>query len=254
MELLETGNFSNATLALAVAPSFQIDALWEGHLRAAADTWLRSVLLGVAAAEHAGGSAQQHPDLAPARAHWAHSHKLRPNAIAARCLAVSAPSAGEAAQWFAVSWQLALSHAVGNIDLVVALANEICGFHLQQIAGGNSSAGPALDAFLASVETEGAVPARARQADGVLFAKASRAVATRACDEARAIINSSRFPTFFSARSSIADLWVTCAAHDAEVKLGRPLTPIEQHLVRVSDAGTVPAHIGPFAGKILKGP
>jgi hypothetical protein len=41
------------------------------------------------------------------------------------------------------------------------------------------------------------------------------------------------------------------AAFDAEAKLGRALTPIDRHMVRVSKEGMVPEHIGPFVGTIL---
>jgi hypothetical protein len=90
----------------------------------------------VAAAEHASGEAQQHPDLKLARKYFYESYQLKANPIAARCLAVSGNNATEAGIKFEEAWLLAALPPQADWMLLVALANEISGFYLQQIAEG----------------------------------------------------------------------------------------------------------------------
>lgn len=140
-----------------------------------------------------------------------------------------------------------------STQLLIPLAGEIASFYL---AEGYAAR---LDAFLAMLESgvgagagAGGIPESVKTSETVLFAKATRAMQKRDCLAMRSIIESSRFPTFFdTARTQIANLWLTCAAIDEEAKLGRPLTSVDRHRVRVSKAGQVSKNIGPFAGTIL---
>lgn len=258
VELLEDGEFSSATLALAVPPSFQTDGPWLVLVSRSRSSWLRSLLLGIAEAEHAGGQAQQQPDFAAARASFAQSYALQPNPVAARCMAVSAPTATQAATNFSTAWALALALPAAQPrreELMVALAAEICSFYLGLLPSSalpSGVAGRELDNFLRSINDGDAVPAAVKHSDNVLFASATRAMDHGNCTAARAIISSSRFPTFFSGpRTQLASIWATCAAMDEEARLGRPLTSVDRHRVRVGTSAQAPANIGPFAGTIL---
>jgi len=261
-ELLEKpGEFSEQTLAQPTT-SFMLDdgdgsGLWMKRVRSSKPTWLRSLLLGVASAERAGGMAQQAPDLAEARALFAESYRLKPNPLAARCLAVSAPTQAAAARNFSAAWALAKG-VKGELDLQQALASEIAAFQLARTDDAPAAAAE-LDAFLASLEGGGAA-ARVRSADNVLLAKATRALAKQRCAGSggvRAILRSSRFATFFSGtRTALADLWATCAALDYAKRKGyggglKQLSSVERHRVRMSEEAAPPGNIGPFAGKIL---
>lgn len=255
VELVENGEFSEETLARSLAPSFQISPEWTELVSRSKDTWLRSLLLGISETEHAGGQAQQEPDFGPAIAHFARSLALKNNPVAARCLAVTAPTRAMAAGNFSLAWQLALAGGkelgAGRQQLLTALAGEVCSFYLEQLPTDQATQG-ALVQFIRDLEQRADVPEAVRRSDNVLFAKATVAQLQGDCATARAVIQSSRFPTYFSGpRTQLASIWTTCAAMDEEARLGRPLTAVERHRVRSSSAGRAPANIGPFPGKIL---
>jgi len=260
VELLEDGEFSESTLAKSYPPSYQISKVWMDELRRAKPTWLGSLYLGIGSMEMAGGQAQQQPDFTEGRAYFKESFHLKKNPIAARCLAVSAPTPLEAASNFSTAWDLAVTASASALPsspssslkpsglmetLLIALASEICSFYLEEGYGKH------LDAFLAKVDAA-AVSGGVKTSETVLFAKATRAMQKKDCKTMRSIIASSRFPTFFdTARTQLASLWLTCAVIDEEIKLGHSLNSVERHRVRVSSAGDVSPNIGPFKGKIL---
>ena len=211
---------------------------------------------------------QQKPDLESARESFTRSLRLRPNPIAARCLAVSAPTVSEAAGNFSLAWKYALEQAIDNKELLTTLSSEIAAFYLSLTKMGAVTGldpGSHLDSFLTGLDADD-VPEEARRADAVLFARASRAVSKGNCDLARTIIRSSRFPTFFSVlilhayfngfilmnvywqapRTKIGQLWLACAMQDEEKRVGRPLSSIERHRLRLSSQAALPANIGPF--------
>ena len=74
VELLEVGEFSPSTLSLQYPPSYQVSEAWMTLVGHSKPSWLRSLYLGVAAAENAGTEAQQQPDFAEARAHFEESY------------------------------------------------------------------------------------------------------------------------------------------------------------------------------------
>ena len=98
-ELLHDGRFSNHTLALAYPPSYQTDPEWVEILLASEakhPSWLHPLLIGIAEAEHAASESAPYPDFKRARELFAKSMDRKPNAIAARSLAVTAPTAAGA--------------------------------------------------------------------------------------------------------------------------------------------------------------
>jgi len=99
---------------------------------------------------------QQKPDLVSARESFARSLELKPNPIAARCLAVSAPTATEAAGNFSLAWQYAREQASNSTELLTSLSSEIAGFYLSspKLEAGLDP-GSELDAFLAQLEDAG---------------------------------------------------------------------------------------------------
>eukprot|EP00040_Diaphanoeca_grandis_P036779 m.236262 g.236262 ORF g.236262 m.236262 type:complete len:794 (-) comp33683_c0_seq2:399-2780(-) len=247
VELLEVGEFSEATLASPMT-SYMLEGAWMTLVRKSKPTWLRSLLLGVAEAEHAGGMAQQHPDLTLARDFFSESFKLKANAIAARCLAVSSPTQAQAAVNFSAAWEIAKHLPESAITLQVALAGEVCSFQLAR-SDDTETAGTELDLFLASLHD---APPQVQTSDNVVLAKISRSLAKKDCASVRSLMQSSRFPTFYTGpRTTLASMWVTCVAIEKEKELKRPLTSVERHNVRVSDQALPPHNIGPFAGIIL---
>ena len=285
VELLEAGEFSPSTLAQMIPPSYQVADAWMVEVKRSKPTWLRALYLGIGSMETAGAHAEQNPDFAEARAYLGESYRLKANPIAARCLAVSAPTPEQAARNFSAAWDAAVAVPVlvsaspapvlpfsaspaslppslpspppstsalkvsgSRETLLVALASEICSFYLEVGYARH------LDAFLEKIDAAavGAVPAVVKTSETVLFAKATRAMQKKECKVMRTIIASSRFPTFFdTGRTQIASLWLTCAVIDEEAKLGHPLSSVERHRVRVSKEGEVSKNIGPFKGTIL---
>lgn len=152
--------------------SFMVSEGWVSLLEASeaknASDWLLQLHLGVALTEtefKANGST----DFARARARFSRSMELLPNPIAARCLAVTAPTVQTS--WakpkaFNASWALARKALASDstpaatgtgsaLNVASALAEEITRFLLQNGTGLGGGSGEVLESFLAEIEALG---------------------------------------------------------------------------------------------------
>jgi hypothetical protein len=146
---------------------------------------------------------------------------------------------------FEKAWDLAQQHAPRDANLLASVSTELVSFYLGQRTPGNTS-DTTLQAFLDALPSS---PKGVATSDEALFARAILAIEKKHTTLARSIIKSSRFPTMFEGpRVVLAQLWEQAAYLDKEAELGRPLTPLERHTIRMSAAGQPPANIGPFGG------
>ena len=248
-ELLQHGRFSNDTLALVYPPSYQCAPEWVDILlesEAKHPSWLHPLLLGVAEAEHAASGSAPYPDFGLARGLFAKSMDRKPNPVAARSLAVTAPTAADAGRMFEKAWALALDQAPHDADLLASLSTELVSFLLSQRTPGNTS-DTALQTF---VDALPASPKGVATSDEALFARATLAIERKHTTLARSVIKSSRFPTMFEGpRVALAQLWEQAAYLDKEAELGRALSPLERHAIRMSALAQPPANLGPFGAR-----
>jgi hypothetical protein len=280
-ELLINGSFSASSRAVVAPSSFMVAAEWVALMEHAAameggrDCWLLQLHLGVAMTE-AEFRADGLTTFPRAREHFERSMDLRPNPVAARCLATTSRTAMDAWAMFNASWVLACQALTaaerqwsadaadhGGIDstgsalnVASALAEEVARFLLQnaESLGGTTRRNELLTRFVASVDAvakKGAVAGVAALAvrDSVILAKATLAMASNDTAAVRETLRSSRFPTFWGARSELSRLWMEAAYHDAwETQRGAAgtggLSAVQRHHARLN--AQLPASIGPF--------
>ena len=230
IELLRTGTFSAATLALTPV-SFQIDDDWMARLEAAiaagANTWLHYLHLGTCHLERG--------EVIPARAALQKSYELQPNAHAARNLATAAPDASSALAYYKQAWAaweaLDLDADPAAARLGKDLGRELTAWLLATKQWGE------LAAFVAALPDVAGL----REKDQVMHARAALAVHEGEIHgslggsyaEAIDILSSHCFPTYGSDRKLLLNLWLRAQAQreSAELYGGRNLT--RRELVRL---------------------
>lgn len=220
LELLETGTFSDETLALTPV-NFEVSDEWVNLLQLAVNagnaTWLHLLFLGTHALE--AGNAKRATELIQ------DSMKLKPSVHAARNLAIIASTEHEAASRYLEGWAL-WEELDPNIDPSVAqlgadLAGEICGWLL-----GNNRWDD-LHAFLGSLQRSTALTQTFLSKDRVLHAQAGFAVHSGGFDTAISILRGNCFPTYGSLRASLLALWWD--AHKGKATAAKGGVPLNTH-------------------------
>lgn len=228
LELLQQGTFSDTTLGL-LPTSYMVEANWQALLRASAagrgETWLHLLHLGVAAAEE--GDARHARDL------FDLSVYRKANPVALRCLALLADDEDSSWSLYQQAWQAAQAWNAtdpARPRLLLNLAAEMARFcvALGRVAD--------LQAFLAPLTPQYS------GLDEIQHARAYLAVAQGNPNAAIALLSSQCFPTYGSDRTLLIDLWFQAHYDLARAQLGRPLTLLDMHRVRVTHP--VPPNIG----------
>ena len=229
VELLEKGDFSDATLAEMIPTSFQIGQRWIDLLEKSKETWLSHLFLGVAAAEQGNGVL--------AKSSFMKSLSLNETVHGYRNLAVTADSVGEVYDNYMKAWALALEwykkNATNSERLVSNLGAEITYF-LQ------SHDDLMMDHLVDFLNQS--LPAVLLRRDQILSAQVSVAIYQKDYSRAIEILSSNCFPTYGADRATLIDLW-NRAHYDQEAeKLGHSLSIFEAHQVRMRYP--VPDNIG----------
>ena len=233
IELLRTGTFSAATLALTPV-SFQTDDGWmarlEAGLAAGHETWLHYLHLGTCHLERG--------EVAPARAALAKSMQLQPSVHAARNLATAAPDADSALAYYKTAWATwkQLHHLGAGADPAAARLGKDLGRELTAWLLATEQ-WDELRPFVAELPDVAGL----RGKDQVLHARAALAVhdgelrgsLSGAYAEAIDILSSHCFPTYGIDRRLLLNLWLRAQAQreSAELYGGRNLT--RRELVRL---------------------
>lgn len=184
VELLQDGTFSDHTLGLYPV-SYQTTDGWLKVIEESAEkfgmTWLHALHLGVCHAER--GSTEKAKEL------FEESMRLKPNVIAARCVAVHQSTPEEAWIHFQHAWKLLTAGQWDQKDPAIArlynnLVVEISFFLVQENW---------LDQMKWFVE---AVPAANRGLDGYLSLRLTVLLADDRNEEALELLSSNCFPTY----------------------------------------------------------
>jgi hypothetical protein len=230
VELLQQGTFSDATLAVTPT-SYQTTDDWYHLLRKSVSehsaSWLHHLFLGIARAERG--------DIAEPIEHFQASMTMKPNPVAARCLAVLQKTQEDAWPLYQQAWKILHTDFVHDPSygrLTSNLVTEIS-FFLQQAGWFDT-----MQAFLV------AVPEKYRQNDAYITMQIKVNLHNEEFDAAAAILGKECFPTYAKARSDLMDMWNTAQIGIAQQKKGHnaKLTNVEKHQVRVTNP--VPANIG----------
>lgn len=233
LELVRNGSFSDETLAESPT-SYNTRAEWVGAVEASAAagpaTWLHAFHQGVAAAERG--------NTAGATALFQQSLQAKPTAQGYRSLAVLSSDAQTAADYFEKAWPLAVSATYRGADRLRAnLATE----YVQFLMGIDdlSSLATFLNASVPQASNAGDI----LKLDSVIEASVRVALYVDGdADKAIQVIESECFPTYGSARAELISLWNDAYYTLKSRELGRPLTFLDQHRVRV--ANPPPKNIG----------
>ena len=230
VELLEHGTFSEDTLSV-MPTSYQTTDPWHVLITKSAEdhkaTWLHHLYLGINLAERG--------NLAEPIDHFTRSLEMKPNPVAARCLAVLSQTQEDAWTHYEQAWTILHSEWTTDASydrLTDNLVNEISMF-LQQ-AGWYDN----MQAFL------DAVPEKHRNIDTYITMQIKVNLRNAEYDAAANILGKECFPTYAKARSDLMDMWNEAQEGIAAQKKGHDekLTNVEKHRARVDNP--VPENIG----------
>jgi hypothetical protein len=250
VELLRDGTFSEQTLA-RLPTSYQVSEAWRLRLEKSAtrsETWLHHLHLGIIAAEV--GMIQE------PIARFTASFKLRPNAVAARNLALLQKTPEAAYEWFLKAWKIA--KVTDKQDPLAARLFLNLGAEISQFLQSQTDAKwvTALAEFLVDIDAayaDGTIPADShlRKSDQVLTAQIKVHLseikgAGRQPAEAVKVLARECFPTYGKARKELIAYWQEAHYQLKIAEVGRPLTQVEKRNVRVNNKA--PRNIGcPYA-------
>ncbi len=233
MELLTQGTFSPETLS-RLPLSYQTTDNWLAKLEESATkygmTWLHALHISIA---HIERGAIEYPLQL-----LAESMALKPNPIAARCIAVLQSTPEAAWPYFQQAWDVAHSDyksdpAYKRISL--NLVTEIS-FLLQQELWYDK-----MEAFMNLVNTGNYLQGQNSDAFTTMSIKVKLNLKQNV--EALSVLSSNCFPTYAKARDDLMNMWNTAVMGVAQQKKGDlPLTYVEQHQARVKNP--VPDNIG----------
>jgi Domain of unknown function (DUF5107) len=219
LELLETGTFSNKTLAV-IPVNFELSDEWIRLLQVAVDTnkatWLHYLYLGTHALEV--GNIRQ------AVKFFRQSMDLKKSVYAARNLAIIATTKQEVIERYQEAWSLWNSLDPNDDPSVEQLgsdlAGEICGWMI-----GNEK-WHELQLFLDSLQNTTSPPNKYSQIlrkDRVLHALAAIFVIRREFDQAISILRENCFPTYGALRANLLKLWWEAQKGKAQAEKGNEI-------------------------------
>lgn len=242
VELLQDGAFSDATLKTVTPLSFQTTDRWLKVIEDSAAkfgmTWLHALHLGIAYTERG--------DVEKPLRYFQTSMDLKPNVVAARCIALLQQNRKDSWSHYQTAWRLARelkdseTSATTKDDkdrihrLILNLVTEVS-FFLQQelwydemqnfeseVMNGNYLDGTPLDAF----ET----------------LKIKNLMHKGENEKARSLLSEGCFPTYAKARDDLMNMWNGAVMGIAAKKKGSELTNVEAHQARLADK--IPENIG----------
>lgn len=233
VELLTQGTFSAETLS-KLPLSYQTTDRWLAVLEKSAatfgTTWLHALLLGIAYTER--GAIDLPKQL------FAQSYALKPNPIAARCLAVLSSTIDEAWPHFQTAWSVLHADFTQDTDayhrVTLNLITEIS-FFLQQ-----NLWYPEMAAFVNDVLSHNYM--YDYEVDSFLTMQSKVLLNNHQYSEAADLLSSHCFPTYAKARDDLMSMWNNAMMGVAEQQAGHPLTKVEKHQARMSHP--VPDNIG----------
>lgn len=238
-ELLADGTFSAASLQL-LPVSYQTTDLWLQAIEASAEehssgmTWLHALHMGVAYTER--GEVDRPREL------FLKSMALRPNPIAARCLAVLSQNAQEAWPYYQLAWQLSQEEFAADVSyerLTVNLVSEMS-FFLQQEQWYDAMARYAQE-FQSALAALPSAPS----VDALITMAVKVQLHQQQYDDAIAVLGAECFPTYAKARADLMDMWNEAvegrAAQQKQQQLEQ-LSAKERHQARMQSP--IPDNIG----------
>lgn len=238
-ELLADGTFSAASLQL-LPVSYQTTDLWLRAIEASAEehssgmTWLHALHMGVAYTER--GEVDRPREL------FLKSMALRPNPIAARCLAVLSQNAQEAWPYYQLAWQLSQEEFAADVSyerLTVNLVSEMS-FFLQQEQWYDAMARYAQE-FQSALAALPSAPS----VDALITMAVKVQLHQQQYDDAITVLGAECFPTYAKARADLMDMWNEAvegrAAQQKQQQLEQ-LSAKERHQARMQSP--IPDNIG----------
>lgn len=234
LELLRDGKFSESTLS-KIPLSYQTTDRWLNVIQKSSDThgltWLHALHLGIASTERG--------NLDEPKKYFQKSLDMKPNPVAARCLAVLSSTPEEAWPHYEQAWAILHSKWTGDKDayhrLTLNLITEISYF-LQQNLWYDK-----MEAF-ANMVINGKFMTD-YQVDAFLTMYTKVLLHNQEYSRAKDILGSNCFPTYAKARDDLMNMWNTAMVGLAQQAKGDvPLTSVEKHRARVSNP--VPDNIG----------
>jgi len=221
LELINTGTFSENTLNQLIPKSYLIAEDWqqliENSTKNHVPSWLHYLHEGVAQAE-AGFIGQ-------AINYFTMSINLKPNPVAYRNLALLVSPYDQSYKYFMEAWSLISLSNPNTDDIATNLASEIALF-LVDINDYTH-----LDEFLKNVPSRPPFDTR----DHLIVARAMAALHHQDYKTVISILQNSQFPSLGNRRKQVVSMWNEACYMQEQVKLGRPLTPVDRHLVRLNN-------------------
>jgi len=241
VELVTHGTFSEHSLA-RLPLSYQTSDRWMALLQASAAkhgmTWLHALHLGICRAERGG--------LEEPLALLALSQQLKPNPVAARCLAVLQQSPEAAWEHFQEAWAAAVDLAGDDLvppsdaklstrqRVLLNLVTELS-FFLQQNLWFEQMA-----LFAAEVDRGGFLFGHTLDAFETM--KLKTLLHNEMFAEAIVLLKKNCFPTYAKARDDLMSMWNTAVVGLAQQQSPTTLSYADKHRIRV--ANPVPENIG----------
>lgn len=243
IELIQSGTFSETTLS-RLPISYQTTDRWLAVLEQSVEkfgmTWLHALFIGICYAER--GDIEQPKEL------FKLSLKLKPNPIAARCLAVLSSTQEDAWPFYELAWSILQKGDNFALDKEKAsnaeystyervtfnLITEIS-FFLQQALWY-----PEMESFV-KIVLDGNYLEK-YSVDAFITMHVKVLMNQNQYNEAIAILKSNCFPTYAKARDDLMNMWNTAVVGLAQLKSEKKLTNVQQHQIRMSYP--IPDNIG----------
>jgi tetratricopeptide (TPR) repeat protein len=234
LDLLSTGRFSRQTLS-KLPLSYQTTDRWlalvEQSVATQGLTWLHALHLGIAYAER--GFLQE------PKSYFEKSFAMKPNPLAARCLAVMQSTIEEAWPYYQQAWTVLHRDFQHDTDAYARVTRNLIteiSFFLQQNLWYDEMATFAQSVIQGGYMTDYEVDAFLTMYTKVLIHNGEYT-------KARDILGSHCFPTYAKARDDLMNMWNTVSVGLAQQAKGLvPLTNVEKHQARVDNR--IPDNIG----------
>jgi len=233
LELLQTGKFSSSTLK-KLPLSYQTTDRWlnvvENSVKTQGLTWLHALHLGIAYTERGF--------ISEPKKYFSKSFEMKPNPIAARCLAVLQTTADDAWPYYQKAWEVLHRDFQGDSDayhrITLNLITEIS-FFLQQNLWYDEMSKFVDTVINGKYMTD-------YEVDAFLTMQIKVLIHNKEYGRAKDMLGSHCFPTYAKARDDLMNMWNTVVMGIAEQQKGSPLTYVEKHQARV--ANKIPDNIG----------
>lgn len=229
IELIKQGTFSDETLSV-MPTSYQTTDAWysllQNSIKTQKPTWLHHLFIGIARTERG--------DINEPLENFKESMKLKPNPVAARCIAVLQQTREDAWVYYEQAWKILHENFINDPShdrLTANLVTEMSNF-LVQVGWYDKIA-----LFLNDV------PQQYHHLDSYLFMQIKYYISISDFKSAEIILGKECFPTFAKVRGDLMTLWNTVQVGIAQQQKGSiPLTNVEKHQARRKHP--IPENIG----------